>query len=389
MTTIESYFSFPKAKTDSMLVRFLIAFLTTAGLFYVNIMPALIDGFKQALHFSNQQSGFISSVNAYGTAIGAFGVIFYIQKINWRIAVALLLLALIIIDLSCIVITDPKTLALVRFIHGCVGGSLVGIGFAVTARTKDPDKTFGVLLVVQFGLGGLGMMFIPQLVPQFGIAVLYLSLVAFSTVALLMLPFISDYKLGKDVKKISTSSWKLLSQKPLQFTLVSIFLFQAANMGLYAFIFGLGKFYGLSIQFLSVSLAWAAWVAILGPLLVIWISTRFGLIKPLAIGIFFTILGTFSLLYSDIKFIWIIANIGVGITWAFVNPYLFSICARLDNNGQVAAMGSVASKLGLATGPAVFGILLVNDNYSLVIVIASAVLLASLLTSLMAAKLVD
>jgi predicted MFS family arabinose efflux permease len=389
MTTTQSKAFFPKAKIDSMLVRVLISFLTTAGLFYVNIMPALIDGFKQALHFSNQQAGFISSVNAYGTAVGAFSVIFYIKKINWRVTVALLLLALIAIDLSCIAITDPKILAFVRFLHGCIGGSLVGIGFAVTARTKDSDKTFGVLLVVQFGLGGLGMMYIPQLVPQYGIAVLYLSLVAFSTLTLLMLPFISDYKLGKDVKKLSSSSWKLLSQKPLQYTLGSIFLFQAANMGLYAFIFGLGKHYGLSLEFLSVSLAWAAWIAILGPVLVIWMSTRFGLVKPLAIGIFFTIIGTFILLYSDIKLIWIIANIGVGITWAFVNPYLFSICARLDDNGQVAAMGSVASKLGLATGPAVAGILLANNNYSLVIIIASVVLFISLITSLTAAKLVD
>ena len=389
MTALQNKFFFPKAKKDSMLVRVLISFLTTAGLFYINIMPALIDGFKQALHFTNQQAGFISSVNAYGTAVGAFAVIFTIKKINWRITVALLLLALIAIDLSCIKITNPDTLALVRFLHGCVGGSLVGIGFAVTARTKDSDKTFGVLLVVQFGLGGLGMMYIPQLVPDFGIKVLYLSLVAFSSVTLLMLPFISDYKLGKDVKKLTPSNWKLLSQRPLQFTLSSIFLFQAANMGLYAFIFGLGKHYGLSVEFLSVSLAWAAWIAILGPVLVIWMSTRFGLFKPLAIGIFFTIIGTIILLYSDVKLIWIIANIGVGITWAFVNPYLFSICARLDDNGQVAAMGSVASKLGLATGPAVVGLMLSNDNYSLVIIIASIVLLISLFTSLAAAKLVE
>lgn len=389
MTVSQNKFLFPKAKKDSMLVRVLISFLTTAGLFYINIMPALIDGFKQALHFTNQQAGFISSVNAYGTAVGAFAVIFTIKKINWRITVALLLLALIAIDLSCIKITNPDVLAMVRFLHGCVGGSLVGIGFAVTARTKDSDKTFGVLLVVQFGLGGLGMMYIPQLVPDFGIKVLYLSLVAFSSVTLLMLPFISDYKLGKDVKKLTPSSWKLLSQRPLQFTLSSIFLFQAANMGLYAFIFGLGKHYGLSVEFLSVSLAWAAWIAILGPVLVIWLSTRFGLFKPLAIGIFFTIIGTIILLYSDVKLIWIIANIGVGITWAFVNPYLFSICARLDDNGQVAAMGSVASKLGLATGPAVVGLMLANDNYSLVIIIASIVLLISLFTSLAAAKLVD
>lgn len=380
---------FHKAKKDSMLVRVLISFLATAGLFYVNIMPALVDGLKQALHFTNQQAGLIGSANVYGAAVGALSIVFFVQKISWRSTSAFLLLLLISVDMASVYITDPSVLTIIRFIHGCIGGGLVGIGFAVIARTHQPERTFGMLLLVQFGFGGLGMLYIPMLVQQYGIVILYASLISFSLITLLMLPFISDYQLKTKTKATHLSTWQQLSKRPLQLTLLSIFLFQAANMGLYAFIVGLGKYYGLSIGFISVSLAWAAWIGIVGSLLVIWLSTHYGLLKPLVFGIVFTIIGTVMLLYSDMKSVWIIANLGVGITWAFVIPYLFSLCAKLDHNGQIAAMGGMASKLGLATGPVVTGFLLGKDNYVFIIVIASLVIAVSLVTSLIAVKLVE
>ena len=383
---------FPQVQKDSMLVRVLVSFLATAGLFYVNIMPALVDGLKQALNLSNQQAGLIGSANVYGAAVGALSIVFFIQKISWRPVSAMLLIFLILIDVISMSITEANALVAIRFIHGCVGGSLVGIGFAVIARTAQPDRTFGMLLLVQFGFGGLGMLYIPQLVEEFGMGILFGCLIAFSTITLLMLPFISDYQLkiskNKD-NQISHTSWQLLMQRPLQLALLSIFLFQAANMGLYAFIVGLGKYYGLSLEFISISLAWAAWIGIVGSLLVIWLSTRFGLVKPLATGIIFTLIGTLILIYSNHKAVWIIANLGVGITWAFVIPYLFTLCAKLDTNGQVAAMGGMASKLGLATGPVVTGILLGKDRYVFIIVVACAVLVISLITSLLAARTIE
>jgi len=369
-----------------MLTRVLLSFLTTAGLFYVNIMPALVDGLKEALHFSNQQAGLIGSANMYGAAVGAFSAIFFIHKIQWRKVAFFLLLGLIGMDLLSMKITSAETLTAMRFIHGCIGGSLVGIGFATIAQTKDADRTFGMLLLVQFGFGGLGMLLIPQLVEQFGIPVLYISLILFSLATLMMLPFIPVFEhLGKQKK--SGHGWGLLKSKPLLFALLAIFLFQAANMGLYAFIVGLGKYYGLTTEFISVTLAWAAWVGIAGAALVIWMSTRFGLSKPLIAGISLTALGTWALIYSGNHTIWILANMGVGITWAFVIPYLFSICARMDTNGQIAAMSGMASKLGLASGPVVTGFLLGNDNYQRIIYIAVVIIILSLGAALLAIKM--
>ena len=60
-----------------------------------------------------------------------------------------------------------------------------------------------------------------------------------------------------------------LQLKPLLLALFSVFFFQAANMGLFAFIIGLGKRHGLEVAFISETLGIANWFATLGAVLVI------------------------------------------------------------------------------------------------------------------------
>ncbi|HMB60345.1 MAG TPA: MFS transporter, partial [Xanthomonadales bacterium] len=254
--------NFPKVSPAGMTARVFLAFLATAGLFYVNIMPTIVDGLIQALGFSNQQAGAVASANVYGAAAGALLIVFLIRHINWRFAALLFLAVLISIDLASLYVVAPKALVAIRFLHGFVGGMLVGTGFSVIARTVQPDRTFGVLLFVQFGLGGLGVMFIPGLVPEFGTSILFLSLVAFSSVTLLMLPFLPAYEvkpqgLGKDGPQV-------IRWLPLAMTLFAVFLFQAANMGLYAFIIGLGEFYGLTQDYITNVLGISAWLGLVG-----------------------------------------------------------------------------------------------------------------------------
>ena len=73
---------FPVAAPNGTLASVLLAFLATAGLFYVNIMPALIDGLVEALGFSNRQAGFVGAANVYGAALGAFSAVFIIKYID-------------------------------------------------------------------------------------------------------------------------------------------------------------------------------------------------------------------------------------------------------------------------------------------------------------------
>ncbi len=370
-------FGIPVVAPNGEIARILLSFLATAGLFYVNIMPALIDGFISGLGFTNQEAGFVGSANVYGAAAGALSVVFLIKKIPWKKSSVILLIGLMLMDGLSIYLTDPTALMAARFCHGYIGGLLVGIGFAVISRTSEADRTFGYLLSVQFGLGGVGLMYLPPLVPEYGTAALFLSLIAFSVITLIMIPFLPDYPIAEsDADAPVTKS--PINYKLLVMALLATFLFQAANMGIYAYIIGMGKSAGLDMPFISETLGVAAWIAIAGSVLVILMSTKYGRFLPVVSAIVLTAVGTWILHYSEMESMYWIANVGVGITWAFVISYLLGMCAEFDETGQMAAMGGFASKMGLASGPLIAAFMLGDDNYALLINIAAVGLLVCL-----------
>ncbi len=342
-----------KAAPDGLVAAVLLAFLATAGLFYVNIMAAIVDGLVSGLGLTDQQAGLIGSANIYGAAAGALVAVFLVKRIFWRKIAVVCLLGLIAIDLGSILITSGDVLLPVRFIHGIVGGILTGTGFAVIARTLSPDRTFGVLLFVQFGLGGLGVMVLPPLAPIYGTQALFLSLVLFSAVTLLMLPFLDSYP--ADRIKRPGGDGRGIAWVALGLTLIAIFIFQAANMGLLAYIIRLGIGYGLDRAYVATALGLATWVALAGPALVTFCGLKFGRFWLMLAAMVLTLIATTIFHYSGDPAAYMIANCGTGITWGFVIAYLLGMTAEFDPAGRTAALGGFISKLGLASGPLVAG----------------------------------
>ena len=374
---------------NSMTARVFLAFLSTAGLFYVNIMPAIVDGLIEGLAFTAREAGLVASANVYGAAAGALLIVFIVRRISWRPLSYSLLAILILMDLFSMLFTSPQVLIALRFIHGFVGGALVGTGFSVIARTLHPDRTFGVLLFIQFGLGGLGNLYIPRLVPVFGSDVLFLSLIAFSVVTALMVPFLDRYEISADQEAAHARTVDRALLGPLALVVACIFLFQAANNGVFAFVIGLGKTSGLSLEFITGALAASGWIGILGALFVIAIYTKYGRTVPLVTAMIVTIGATWALHYSLSSGVFLVANCIIGITWAFVMSYLLGLVSDFDKSGQMAALGGFASKMGLASGPMAGGLLLGDDNYALLINIAVVALVIAMIASVIPARVQD
>ena len=374
---------------DGAAARMMLAFLGTAGLFYVNIMPALVAGLIDGLDFTNREAGLVGSANMYGAAMGALSAVFLVKKIPWRASCVGLFMGLIAIDGMSMLVSSAQLMTGLRFVHGFVGGMSVGIAFSVMARTSEADKTFGYLLVVQYALGGLGIMLLPPLVPQYGTWVLFAALIGFTSITLCMVPFLPDYPVRERSGHETASDNAGIEKKPLLLTLAALFLFQAANMGLFAYIIGMGRFYGLEQGFIGTWLAIASWAGVMGSVLVILLSTRYGRFKPLAAGIVITVIATILLHWSGLPWIYALANCGVGVTWAFVIPYLLGMCAAFDPSGQTAALGGFASKMGLASGPAVAAMIMNGDNYALIINVAVIGLIICLLVVTIPARLLD
>jgi len=375
---------------NSWQASLLLAFLASAGLYYINIFPAITDALMEGAGLTAIEAGQITSSNALGAAFGALTITLLIRIIpNWKLVSFGLLGLLISMDIVTILQSSTNILIPLRFAHGFIGGGLVGLGFSVIARTVKPSVAFSLLLVVQYGGGALGLWLLPPLVPEYGTYVPFFALIAFSVITLLMLPFIADYPLPEKNDKTNQEK-STIKIKPLFFTLITLFLFQAANMALFAFIFGMGKFFGHGMAFLSPAIGAANIIAIAGAVLAIFTGLKFKILTPLMIALVVAAVGTWLLIFSKNEAVYFWANAIVGIAWAFCIPYFLTMAAKFDSAGQMAALGGFASKMGLATGPLVAGYLLSdNQNYILLINVAAIVLVVCTLVAFYPAKTLD
>ncbi len=379
----------PAAASDSLWLYALFALLATAGFFYVNIMSAIVDGLITGLGFTNVQAGMVGSANIYGASVGALVSVFVVRHVQWKTALAILLGLLLVMDLSSTVIHTPAVLIPVRALHGFIGGMSVGVVYSVMARLHSPDRAFGMLLVLQFGLGGLGVMFLPSLVPIYGAKILFLVLAGLTSIALLsMLVIPRTIASGRSSgtrAKLPAGTRKLT----VVLALLAIFLFQAGNMSLAAFIIRLGEESGLPRGFIGQALGWATWIGAAGAGLVIFMGTRLGRFRPMLAALLLTLAGTAGFFWSGSEPIYFIANVGTAITWSFVIPYLFGMISRLDPSGRLAALGGFVSKSGLATGPLAAGLILRSGTFDSLIWVAIVTMALSAVAALFAASQVD
>ena len=377
------------AASDSLWLYALFALLATAGFFYVNIMSAIVDGLITGLGFSNVQAGMVGSANIYGASVGALASVFVVRHVQWKTALGVLLGLLLVIDLGSTMIHVPAVLIPVRAVHGFIGGMSVGVVYSVMARLRSPDRAFGMLLVLQFGLGGLGVMFLPSLVPTYGAKILFLVLAGLTAIALVSMLAIPRSVAANSASRVVDAMPASYRRLTVVLALLAIFLFQAGNMSLAAFIIRLGEESALSRDFIGQALGWATWIGAAGAGLVIFMGTRLGRFRPMLAAMLLTLAGTAGFFWAGSKPVYFIANVGTAITWSFVIPYLFGMISKLDPSGRLAALGGFVSKSGLATGPLVAGFILNKGHFDSLIWLAIAMLALSGIAALFAASQVD
>ena len=362
----------------SFVAAILYSIIATAGLFYVNLGGAFLSAFVDGLGVERDVAGYIVSANKYGAAFGALLATFFVKKLEWRLVLRILFFCLIVVDLISTQIKNPDTLILLRFLHGTIGGLSVGFGLSIIARTYNPDKIFGMLLVVQYSFGSIGIFAVPRMVEAFGNGAVFGALIIFTIMAISILPFVPN--VAKSNKELSSSNiFNISIGKFLFLALVSLFLFQAANMGVADYAFELGKDIGLENNTISNILTIANIISISGGALVYLIGTKYGRTLPLIIGISTSAIFTFLLHYSDNVSIYFIANTFTGIAWGFTIPYILGLCSSFDTHGQMAALAGFISKMGLATGPLIGSLFIINSGINFIINIAVVSLCISLI----------
>jgi hypothetical protein len=115
---------------EGFAARVIVSFLATAGIFYVDVMPALIDALTVVNRSTNQEAGIVGAANMYGGACGSVILALAHRRVRCFKLPNILLPALLSIDALSLYVPDVHSLAPLRFAHGIVGGALVGVSHA-------------------------------------------------------------------------------------------------------------------------------------------------------------------------------------------------------------------------------------------------------------------
>ena len=245
-------------KADGWPARVALALLMSAGIVYASKGPVIVTGLALSEMFSSESAGYVLSVNMYGTAVGGLLVALLVKRVNWRITAAILLTGVGVVYCLSAWFGVNETLYPLRFLHGLIGGALMGVTTSVVARTENPDRTFAIAIFVQLGLGGVGAATLTPLLDEYGVGIVWLSFIVLTLPSLFILPLLDSYPVMEDYAEQGTSR----RRAPLRYVvlaLLAIFIFQAGEFSLFAYQLELGAHYGFGTEFVSLVLASALW----------------------------------------------------------------------------------------------------------------------------------
>lgn len=338
------------------------------GLLTLLMLPFLMGAMMNGLELSEGTTGLILSVEFTLAMVSSLLIAPYINRVPRRtIAIAGTVMAIIANVISAY-ISDVALLICVRAFAGFGAGLALAAGNSVIAAAKDPDKTAGqvnVLFVVLMIAVMLGFGFIAD---NFGLIGTYYGVAGTYAVMLIMVVRLPQYikvESSESVTATSKPSMSLIGLVPVGM-MATMFLFSMRDTMGWAFVEQIGVALGYTTSEMGMILALQAFIALLGPLVVAKVGTKFGITIPVLIGIIGHGMITLGyLMASDSKFFYTAIVLMNATAYFYALAYLTGLAASLDKEGRVVAATGSFIALGIAVGPAFAGQLINLGGYSL------------------------
>lgn len=349
---------------NSYYTLFALSLVNSCGAASLLLAPVIVGGLVSTLGFSGQQAGYIISSELAGLALAAIPAALWLSRFNWQRVLYVMLVVLIAGNFLTSTLTDYSAFLIVRFITGFTAGLSLAVSMSVINLTRDPDRKLGFWFSVQLLLTVVGLALLPGFILSFDIGGIYALLAVFQFCLLFVVRFVP----AGGVVELSAQS---VSDKPVLLLallgFVSIFLFEVAIMGLWTYYERIGNAGGLPAQSIAYALSIGTFVGFLGSLAAAGLSTRFGRLVPIAIGMSVAIVSILILNMDFSLILFVLSASAFCFAWYFSLPFLMAAIANIDASGRLLIFVNFVTGAGLTIGPAVAAKLQTEDSYEPII----------------------
>ena len=350
----------------------------------VLILPNLVGSVVDEFGFSETQASTAASFNFIAGAIIALIMAFKIRSLNLKtVAIASLLIASVSDFLSGYTGENIYLFMTMRALAGLGQGAAYTAVMSSIARTNDPDRGYGMLMTMQFGISALGLYIIPMILPLSGIQGMFMGLSVIDILGVFMAAKLISNARPNDISvqdegDLSQVEWKVILSGAAIMVILGLCFLETAMTAQFAFTERVAT-QRLSMDPASVGgiLAIASLMGIPGGFGCVLLGTRFGRAIPLFLGLAASIVGVVLLAYASTPTMYATSAYILGFTWAFTLPYYQAAQAALDPHGSVVAAGSFSGTMGNAAGPGLAGMAVLFGGYNAVLLMAGVMLLIS------------
>lgn len=328
-------------------------YVSIVGVFALMIMPIVPGVLISQLGFSGEAAVGVISAEVVGGALASILAMFWISRVNWRIAALCSVLVVVIGNVVSVFITDATTLTIVRFLVGLLGqGTAFVIGISMIQSTTDPDKNFGFVIAAQVAFGVLALLSLQRIVTGFdSVGGVYIPLAA---LAVLGLPLIRNLATGFEAQP-DQADQKQAGSVFLPVAGLVVMLIWCIGLGsMWAFVSLIGEAGGLEAVDAQLALAVSSGVAILGAIGAAALAGKgVGRFMPVTIallaqaGMAWFLQGEMNWLEMAIK-----ASI-FQIFWNMTGPFIMGAIASSDTSGKVSVLIPAAQTAGFSIGPVI------------------------------------
>lgn len=357
---------------------FLISVVYPLGPAAVILMPMLVGGVIDHLGFTEQQAGYVASLEGLGLVLAALVAALWIRRVSWTTALAAGCIATALLNVVTAHLDSFAPFLVTRFLAGFAGGSVFALSVAALGDNRHPDRAFGIAQVVQGALMFVAFAVAAPILARWAVGGLYYLLAG---AALLMLLTLVRFPSEGAPRVIPTGDG---GETPnytglIWIGLIASLLFFSNIFGFWAYIERIGQAAGLETGTIGLALGASQFAAIVGAGAAAIASDRFGRAAPLTLALVGQLVVLWLLVgrFSPLTF-----YIGAGLFQALfvmANAYQLGVISKIDIRGQYMVLVTGFQALGAAVGPGIAATLIAEGDYSRINAMAAAFCVVSIL----------
>jgi predicted MFS family arabinose efflux permease len=326
-------------------------FMAVVASSFLLFLPVLIGGLS-GFGLTSSQISVIAAADLGGISLCSLAAAYWINRVSWQHAALVGLLLIIAGNVACYWVQDFSGLAMLRFAVGIGEGVLMPINLACLARTKVPDRNFGIFIVLQTIHAMIGLALIPYLVAFSGVGATFILMAGLALVVLPMLRWLPDSlansKNDTDIEQTTTAL--RLNGKAL-LTLGAIFFFFAVQSGIWTYIERIGDAAGISAETIGTALAAGAFAGLIGALTAAGIASKFGRAIPLTLTAVLQAVAIVLMRDHPQIAAFFLASALFQFFWNFGIPYQMGVMSRADPAGGYVVLVTAVTGIGFTVGP--------------------------------------